>query len=81
MNYDTGRVQKADPLCAVAADTRASRFPSTRGGTMNIRASAKEAGTIVVGMPLTFVLGAVAAGGLALLWIGAKSIELLQHER
>lgn len=48
---------------------------------MNIRASAKEAGTIVVGMPLTFVLGAVAAGGLALLWIGAKSIELLQHER
>lgn len=48
---------------------------------MNIRASAKEAGTIAVGMPLTFVLGAVAAGGLALLWIGAKSIEILQHER
>ena len=43
---------------------------------MNIRASAKEAGTIAVGMPLTFVLGAVAAGGFALLWIGAKSIEL-----
>jgi len=48
---------------------------------MNIRASAKEAGTIVVGMPLTFVLGVVAAGGLALLWIGARSIELFQHER
>ena len=48
---------------------------------MNIRASAKEAGTIAVGMPLTFVLGAAAAGGLALLWIGVKSIDAFAHRR
>jgi hypothetical protein len=44
---------------------------------MNIREPAKEATTIAVGMPLAFVLGAAAAAGLALLWLGAKSIELL----
>ena len=46
---------------------------------MSIRASAKEAATVVAGLPLTFVMGAVAAGGLAILWIGVKSIDLLQH--
>ena len=81
MNYEAGPVETADPLRAAAADTRASRFPFTRGGTMNIRASAKEAGTIAVGMPLTFVLGAAAAGGLALLWIGVKSIDAFAHRR
>jgi len=46
---------------------------------MTTCASAKEAATIVAGMPLTFLMGAVAAGGLALLWMGAKSIDLLQR--
>ena len=48
---------------------------------MNIRASAKEAGTVAVGMPLTFVLGTVAAGGLALLWIAVKSIDVFARRR
>jgi hypothetical protein len=48
---------------------------------MSIRESAQEAGTIAVGMPLTFVLGAAAAGGLPLLWLGAKSLDVLQRGR